>query len=64
MTPAFKILQSNSNSILNNSKNQKIIKMQSIEDNLNEHKLELKEIQISEINKNSTKNEKQECVVN
>lgn len=62
MTPAFKILQSNSNSILNNSKNQKIIKMQSIEDNLNEHKLELKEIQISEINKNSTKNEKQECV--
>lgn len=62
MTPAFKILQSNSNSILNNSKNQKIIKMQLIEDNLNEHKLELKEIQISEINKNSTKNEKQECV--
>ena len=62
MTPAFKILQSNSNSILNNSKNQKIIKMQSIEDNLNEHKLELKEIQISEINKNSTKNEKQEFV--
>jgi hypothetical protein len=62
MTPAFKILQSNSNSILNNSKHQKIIKMQSIEDNLNDHKLVLKEIQISEINKNSTKNEKQESI--
>ena len=62
MTPAFKILQSNSNSILNNSKHQKIIKMQSIEDNLNDHKLVSKEIQISEINKNSTKNEKQESI--
>jgi hypothetical protein len=36
--------------------------MQSIEDNLNDHKLVLKEIQISEINKNSTKNEKQESI--
>jgi 3-dehydroquinate synthase class II len=57
MTPAFKILQSNSNSILNNSKHPKISKVQSIEDNMNDNKLLLKEIQISEINKNSIKNE-------
>jgi hypothetical protein len=44
MTPAFKILQSNSNSILNNSKHPKISKGQSIEDNLNDNKLLLKEI--------------------